>query len=61
MSKVMMDKLNGCIFWLNMMTRKIGKYNRNNIPIIIGKYNINGDKVSAGMKEDFDSESVYKK
>ena len=44
-----------------MMTRKIGKYNRKNIPIIIGKYNINGDKVSAGMKEDFDSESVYKK
>ena len=43
------------------MTRKIGKFDRNNIPIIIRKYNINGDKVSAGIKEDFDSEPVYKK
>ena len=28
---------------------------------LLGKYNINGDKVSAGIKEAFDNDPVYKK
>ena len=43
----MMDELNGCIFWLKMMTSE--KYNT--IPV----------KVSADKKKEFDSKPAYNK
>ena len=48
MEKVMMDKLNGCIFWLKMMTW-------------LEKYNTSWDKASAAIKKEFYSEPVYNK
>ena len=44
----MMVKLNGCIFWLKMIT-------------YWKKYNTIWDKVSADIKKEFDSEPVYNK
>ena len=40
----MMDKLNGCIFWLKMM---------------LEKYNTIWDKFSADIKKEFDCKPVY--
>ena len=44
----MMDKLNGCIFLIESDD-------------LLEKYNIIWDKVSADIKEEFDSEPVYSK
>ena len=48
MKKVMMDKLNGCIFWLKMMTCY------KNIILF-------GIKSSANIKKEFDRKPVHNK
>ena len=47
MFKVMMDKLNGCIFWLKMD--------------LLEKYNAIWDKVSTDIEKEFDSYPAYNK